>query len=147
MKVILLKDVQALGHAGDVKEVSDGYARNFLLPGGLVRIATKEAISKAEETRLQREELALKALEIAKENAKKIEGLSVVIKAKADPSQKLYAAIKAEAIAEVVNASGFNITKEMVSIENPIKSLGDFEVIINLDHGLESKISVKVESE
>lgn len=147
MKVILLKDVQVLGHAGDVKEVSDGYARNFLLPGGLVKIATKEAISKAEETKVQREESVMKALEGAKEIAKKIEGLSIIIKAKADPSQKLYAAIKAEAITDAVNASGFEITKEMVSIENPIKSLGDFEVIINLDHGLESKISVKVESE
>lgn len=147
MKVVLLKDVQALGHAGDVREVSDGYARNFLLPGGFVKIATKDAVSRAEENRSQREELALKALEIAKENAKKIEGISVTIKAKSDPSQKLYAAVKAEAIAEAVSAKGFEITKEMVTIENPIKSLGDFEVIINLDHGLESKISVTVESE
>jgi large subunit ribosomal protein L9 len=147
MKVILFKDVQALGHAGDVKEVSDGYARNFLLPGGLVKIATREAIFKAEETRAQREDLAMKALEVAKETAEKIEGLSLIIKAKADPSQKLYAAIKAEAIAEAVNAKGFEITKEMVVVENPIKSLGDFEVIVSLDHGLESKINITVESE
>lgn len=147
MKVVLLKDVKDLGHVGDVRDVADGYARNLLLPGGYVKIATLGAIKKAEETKSQREEVAMKALEAAKEILSKIQGLTVSLKAKADQSGKLYAAIKAEEIAEAVKAKGFEVSADMIKIEEHIKSLGDFEVIIDLDHGLEGKINVTIESE
>lgn len=147
MKVVLLKDVKALGHAGDVRDVADGYARNLLLPGGLVKIATQGAIKKAEESKAQREEVALKEMEIARELMNKIQGLSVALKAKADQSGKLYAAVKPEEIVEAVKAKGFEIEVGMIEIEEPIKSLGEFEVIVDLDHGLEAKVSVTIESE
>lgn len=147
MKVVLIKDVQNVGHAGDVKEVAGGYANNFLIPGGYAKVATESIMKKAEEIRAEREKVAELALQTAKELAAKLQGVSVSIKAKADETKKLYAAIKAEEVVEALKAKGFEIKKESVIVEEPIKELGEFEVTINLEHGLEAKVSITVEAE
>ena len=85
--------------------------------------------------------------EKAKEVASKIQGQSIIIKAKADPSKKLYASVKSEEIAEALKAKGFEVEKSNVVIAEPIKELGDFEITLNLEHGLEAKIEVIVEAE
>lgn len=147
MKVILTKDVQNLGHTGDVKEVSGGYAKNFLIPGGYAKVATESIIKKADEMKVQKDKEAEIELEKAKEVVATIQGQSVTIKAKADPSKKLYAAVKAEEIAEALKAKGFAVDKSKVVVDEPIKELGDFEVTLNLEHGLEARIAVIVEAE
>ncbi|MDD3006125.1 MAG: 50S ribosomal protein L9 [Candidatus Pacebacteria bacterium] len=147
MKVILIKDVQNLGHTGDVKEVSGGYAKNFLIPGGYAKVATESIIKKADEMKAQKDKEKETELEKAKEVVAKIQGQSVTIKAKADPSKKLYAAVKAEEIAEALTTKGFEVDKDSVVIDEPIKELGDFEVTLNLEHGLEARIGVTVEAE
>lgn len=147
MKVILTKDVQNLGHTGDVKEVSGGYAKNFLIPGGYAKVATESIIKKADEMKVQKDKEAEIELERAKEVVATIQGQSVTIKAKADPSKKLYAAVKAEEIAEALKAKGFAVDKSNVVVDEPIKELGDFEVTLNLEHGLEARIAVIVEAE
>lgn len=147
MKVILTKDVQNLGHAGDVKEVSGGYAKNFLIPGGYAKVATESIVKKVEETRVQKAADAKQELEKAKELAQKLDGQSVTLKAKADQSKKLYAAVKPEDIAGALKAKGLEIGKGKVAMPEPIKELGDFEVLINLEHGLEVNIGVIVEAE
>ena len=147
MKVILIKDVQNLGHTGDVKEVSGGYAKNFLIPGGYAKVATESIIKKADEMRAQRDKEIQVEFEKAKETVAQIQGQSVTIKAKADPSKKLYAAVKAEEIAEALKAKGFAVDKSNVVVDEPIKELGDFEVTLNLEHGLEARIAVIVEAE
>lgn len=147
MKVILIKDVQNLGHTGDVKEVSGGYAKNFLIPGGYARIATDSLIKKADALKAEREKERAVEFEKAKELVAKIQGQAVTIKAKSDPSKKLYAAVKPEEISEALKAKGFEVEKNAVVIAEPIKELGDFEVTVNLEHGLEARISVTVEAE
>jgi large subunit ribosomal protein L9 len=147
MKVVLMKDVQNLGHAGDIKEVAGGYANNFLIPGGYAKVATDGVMRKAEELKAEREKNAEQALVQAKELAEKLQGVSVVIKAKADASKKLYAAVKAEEISEALKAKGFEIAKSKIEIGQPIKEVGDFEATVNLDHGLEVNIGVAVEAE
>lgn len=147
MNVILTKDVQNLGHTGDVKEVSGGYAKNFLIPGGYAKVATESIIKKADEMKAQKDKEAEIELEKAKEVVATIQGQSVTIKAKADPSKKLYAAVKAEEIAEALKAKGFEVDKSKVVIDEPIKELGEFEVTLNLEHGLEARIAVIVEAE
>ncbi|MFA6897371.1 MAG: 50S ribosomal protein L9 [Patescibacteria group bacterium] len=147
MKIILVKDVQNLGHTGDVKEVSGGYAKNFLIPGGYAKVATESIIKKADEMRAQRDKEAQVGFEKAKETVARMQGQSVIVKAKADPSKKLYAAVKAEEIVEALKAKGFEVDKSKVVIGEPIKELGDFEVILNLEHGLEANIGVTVEAE
>jgi len=146
MKVILIKDVQDLGGVGDVKEVADGYARNFLIPGGYVKVATKNAIKQAEELKIKKEEQAKENFEKAEEAAGKLEGVSIAIKSKTDESGKLYAAIKTEEISKALNDKGFKIEKNKIVIEEPIKEVGDYEVAVNLEHGLEIRIGVTVES-
>lgn len=147
MKVILIKDVQNLGHAGEVKEVSGGYAKNFLIPGGYAKIATESIVKKAEETRAQKAVDAKQELEKVKELAQKLDGQSVTIKAKADQSKKLYAAVKPEDVAEALKSKGLEIGKGKVVIPEPIKELGEFEALVNLEHGLEANIGVTVELE
>ena len=147
MKVILIKEVENLGGIGDVKEVADGYARNFLIPGGYVEIATKSAVEQAEKIKAKKEMFAKEDLKDAEKIAQKPEGVSVVIKAKADDSGKLYASIKTGEISKELGKKGFEINKNKIVIEEPIKEAGDYEVIINLEHGLETRIGVVVESD
>lgn len=147
MKVILIKDIENLGNAGDVKEVANGYARNFLIPGGYVEVATKSAVERAEKIKIEKEKVAKEGLKGIEEIAKKLESVSITIKAKADDSGKLYAAIKSKEIFKSLNDKGFKISEDKIVIEKPIKELGDYEVIINLDHGLEVRIGVVIESE
>lgn len=147
MKVILIKDVESLGGAGDVKEVADGYARNFLISRGFAEIATKNAMEQAEKIKIGREVEAKEDLKSVEEMAEKLGGVSVIIKAKADDSGKLYAAIKIGEVSEELSKKGFEVDKNKIVIEEPIKELGDYEVIINLDHGLEMRVGVTVENE
>ncbi len=147
MKVILIKDVQELGGVGDIKEVADGYARNFLIPGGYVKVATKNAVKQAEELKIKKEEQAKEDLEKAEGAAGKLKGVSVTIKSKTDESGKLYAAIKTEEISKALDDKGFKIDKNKIVVEEPIKETGDYEVVVNLEHGLEAGIGVTVESD
>ena len=147
MKVILIKDVENLGNAGDAKEVADGYARNFLIPGGYAEIATKTAMKKSEKIKIEKEELAKEDLKSAEEIAERLESVSIIIKAKTDDSGKLYAAIKSKEISKALNDKGFDIDKDKIVIEEPIKEVGDYEVMININHGLEVRIGVVVESD
>ena len=147
MKVILIKDVENLGGIGDVKEVADGYARNFLIPKGYVEIATKTAMEKAEKIKIKKEKQAKEDLMNVEGVAEKLEGVSVIIRAKADESGKLYASIKTGEISKELGKKGFEINKNKIVIEGSIKEVGDYEVIINLEHGLETRIGVIVESD
>lgn len=147
MKVILIKDIENLGNAGDVKEVANGYARNFLISRGYVEVATKSAVERAEKIKIEKEKVAKEGLKGIEEIAEKLESVSIIIKAKSDDSGKLYAAIKSKEIFKSLNDKGFKINEDKIVIEKPIKELGDYEVIINLDHGLEVRIGVVIESE
>ena len=119
----------------------------FLIPGGHAEIATKSAIEQAEKAKVEKEIFAKEGLKGAEEMAAKLESVSVVIKAKADDSGKLYAAIKPKEIFKSLNSKGFKVSEDKIVIEEAIKEVGDYEVIINLDHGLEVKIGVIVESD
>ena len=147
MKVILTKDVQNLGNNGDIKDVADGYARNFLIPGGSAKIATKNVIKQSEEIRVKRAKKSEESLKLAEKTASKLDGFVVKIKAKAEDNGKLYAAVRSEEISAYLIEKGFQINKDNIVIEKPIKEVGDYEVVINFEHGLEVRIKVVVESE
>ncbi len=147
MKVILLKDVQNLGNAGDIRIVADGYARNFLIPGGYAKIATEATIKQAEELRAKKEREAEEKLKKAEKMAEALEGALVTIKAKADKSGRLFAAVKSDEISKALAKKGFDVHKDKITIAEPIKEVGEHEVNVNLDYGLEAKITVVVESD
>lgn len=147
MKVILTKDVQNLGNAGDVKDVADGYARNFLIPGGYAQIATKASIKRAEQAKKEKELRSEEEFKIAQELAGKLEGVSVTVSAKTDESGKLYAALKAEEISKALKDKGFEVEASKIVIAEPIKEAGEKEFVIDLDHGLEVRAVVIVEAQ
>lgn len=147
MKVIILKETEGVGKVGDVKEVANGYAKNFLIPNGIVKLATENAqkeVAVFKETQAQKSEEELK---IAEESAENMEGLSVEIFAKADESGKLFGAVSQDDIAAALKKQGFEVEKSKINIAEPIKEIGECEVIISLDHGLEARVEVVVVKE
>ncbi len=147
MKVILLQDIEDLGKKGDVKNVADGYARNFLFPRNLAKVATEEAIvelEKEKELEAQKAEEELKEIE---DFVSKIDGLEFEIIEKVDESGKLYGSINEIRIAKIMKEKGFDIKKKQIKIPQPIKELGEFPVMILFDHGLEAEIKIIVVEE
>jgi len=147
MKVIFLKDAPK-GKRGEIKEVADGYARNFLLPKGLALPATPSAIKaakvlsdeKAESQARQREELSRIVQEL--------EGKELHFKAKAGAKGRLHGAITTASIAdELSRLTGFEIDKKKVELEEPLHHVGSYDVMINLGTGTEAKIKVVIEEE
>lgn len=144
MKVILLRDVKNLGLKGDIKEVSSGYASNFLLPKNLAKVATEKTVLEIEKAKMRdilREE---KDLFQAEKLAEKLEGEEVIIKAKTNAQGKLYAGISPNEIATELHKRKFKVTADQINI-SPIKEVGSYDIIINLKHGLEARIRVIVE--
>lgn len=148
MKVVFLKDIPHTGKMGEVKEVANGYGRNFLLPRKLAALATPSAL-KTVEVLLQkeREREQRLAAELG-ELAKQLEDISITIKAKVAEEQQLYGSIRDSDIAiEINQLTGFDIDKKQVELEEPIRQLGSYEITIRLTRDLAPKIKVIVAAE
>lgn len=146
MKVILLKDVKDLGLEGDVKEVALGHARNFLIPKGLAEEATEQKIKDIEAQKVKDAKNAEIDLEKTEELIQKLEGQTVEITAKASEEGTLYAAISASKLAEALKNIGFEVRKDQIDAGH-IKEIGEHELVINFDHGLEARITLIINSE
>ncbi len=146
MRVILLKDVPTLGAKDDVKEVALGYARNFLFPQSLAIEATPEGIAELEARKAREEKMAEMDLEKTEQLVQQLEGQVVEISAKASDEGTLYAAVSPAKIAVALKAKGFEIAKDQIGASH-IKELGEHEVKINLDHGLEAVITLIINAE
>ena len=146
MQVILKKDVQNLGEAGDVVNVKDGYARNFLLPQAIAEVATKGAKENREKNlariKAKQEKLHAEALELAK----KIEELgSIEFSAKAGESGKLFGAITTKKLAEEIKAKlGVEVDRKTISLDAPINKLGSFTMNIKLTSKVKVSLNVVV---
>ena len=146
MKIILTQDIKTLGKKGDVKDVADGYARNFLFPQKLAQAATGAAIENAaveKEKEKQRTE----------ENSQKMRALAgtlkekeIVLKSK-EKGGKLFGSISAGDIAEKLKQSGIDLKEENIILKNPIKKTGEYEIEIQLDKDIRSKIKLTVSGE
>ena len=148
MKVILLEDVQGSGKKGDLVNVSDGYARNFLIKRKLAmeanakNMADRQAAQAAETRRAQKE------LDAAKETAGDVEGKTVKIAAKAGASGKLFGTVTAKEIAdEVKKQLGVEVDRRRVTLEADIKAVGSYEFEIKLHAGVSAKLYVVVVEE
>jgi len=144
MKVLLIKDVPKLGKKGEIKEVKEGYGRNYLIAKGFAKLATKEVIKEWEEEqkRLQAE----KEKEIQKLNKLKeeIEKLTITITKKLGNNGHLYGAVTKEDIASALKEKNIEIDKKLIDAKN-IKSLGEHIVDIKLGHGIHAKLKIIVE--
>lgn len=147
MRIILLKDVENLGKADDVKEVARGYARNFLFPRGLAIFATEKKLLEIKRKLVQITKIAETEAKIAKELAKKLAGFKLEISSKIGKTGKLFGSITPLKITKLLESKGFEIKKEQIILKGPIKELGKYPVEINLDHEVKAKISVIVKEE
>ncbi len=147
MKVLLLKDVYKLGHAGDVKKVADGYARNYLIPRNFAVLATAGAVKQAETLRTAANSLRQKLTAELGGLAEKINGTKLYFPAKAGETGKLYGSITTQVIADALNKElGENIDRRVV-VHQPIRELGTYKVPVRLTADLIATISVTVHRE
>lgn len=145
MKVILNQDVKGQGKKGDLIEVSDGYARNFLLPKNLAKEATKENINVLKGQNESREYREKKALEEAQEIAKKIEEISVKLQAKSGDNGKLFGSITSKDVSDALTSQHhIKIDKKKFVLPDGIKTLGTTVVDIKVHPGVLAKLKVEV---
>ena len=145
MKVILQQDVRGQGKKGQLVDVSDGYARNFLLPRKLAVIATAENLNtmKQQEKAWKAQEAAEKAE--AEATAKKLEGLMVKIPAKAGEGGRLFGAVTAKEVSEALAAQhGVNIAKTKLVLDEPIKACGGYQIKAKLGYEVVGTVNVMV---
>ncbi len=143
MRVVLLAEVKALGRAGEIKEVSDGYARNFLLPKKLAAPATPQAVSAVARKKAEAEAALAREREDERRLMAHWDGRTVEIGAKGREG-RLFGSITARDIAAALATSGSQVTGDMVRLEKPIKETGIFTVTLRSRHGSEARLIVAV---
>lgn len=143
MKVILIQNAPGLGKADEIKDVADGYARNFLFARNLAVLATKKALEdlKIRKSRMSRES----EQDLAKQQsmADRLEGFEISIAQKAGDSGILYAAVGPQKVAEELKKAGFDVKKNQIEMK-PVKEAGEYRAKIRLEHGLEAEITIIV---
>lgn len=148
MKVIFLKDVKGQGKKGEIKEVSEGYARNFLIPQGAVQIATDGAKKTLDAMAASVQKKKDKEKEDAKALAARLEEMTVVIKAKAGEGGRLFGAITSKQIAEALEAANkITLDKRKIELGDPIRTLGTTKVPVKLHPDVKGTLNVQVVEE
>ncbi|MGD0215997.1 MAG: 50S ribosomal protein L9 [Desulfobaccales bacterium] len=147
MKVILTKDVVALGEIGSVVEVARGYARNYLIPQGLALEATRGNLAQVEQVKARYAELRAKEQESALANLAQLEGVSVTIAQRVGEGERLYGSVTAAMIITALEAQGFNIDRRQLDLPEPIKKLGSYQVPVRLAPEVKAEITVAVVAE
>lgn len=147
MKVILIHDVKTVGKSGEILEVSDGYARNFLFPRQLAQEATEGALKQAEQ-RIRTEQIKRAKIKAeAEELAGQLGSAKVVLKAKAGTEGRLYGAVTAKEIAEAVKGqTGLTVDRRKLELGEPIKALGTFEIPARIHPEVTATLHVDVVS-
>ena len=144
MKVILLEDVRGSGKAGDVVKVSDGYARNMLIPRGLALEATPQNMKQLEKKKEAQEKKFKEDKDNALKIAEKLKETTVLIRTKAGESGKVFGSITSKDISEALASMGFDIDKKKIQLDGPIKTIGETEVAVKLFTEVTGKIKVNV---
>jgi len=142
-----LEDVENLGKKYEVKEVKAGYARNFLIPKGLAKAATKEALQWLATQKEVETKKAEEDLKKVQESASNIDDQEVIIPVKIGEEGQLFESITSQKISEKLKELGFDVKKIRIDLPEPIKELGEFPVKIKFEHNLEAEIKVIVTKE
>ncbi len=145
MKIILTGDVKGLGSRGDVLEVKDGYANNYLIPQGLAVLATKGLLTEATQVKGARTRRETQELDHLREMAETITALDLELEAKAGPEGRLFGAITAKDIAELIKEkSNLDIDRKKIHLDEPIKTSGFHEASLRLHPDVEAIVHLKV---
>ncbi|MBM4135779.1 MAG: 50S ribosomal protein L9 [Nitrospira sp.] len=144
MKVILKEDVKNIGKMGDIVNVADGHARNYLVPKGLALEANMKNIKSLEHEKRIIQEKAKKLKNVAQDIAEKITTISLTMKAKAGDEGKLFGSITTKDIAEALKNEGIEVDKKKISLEEPIKRLGSYSVNVKIHPEISTQLTIQV---
>ncbi len=145
MKVILMANVKNLGKKGDLVQVADGYARNYLLPKGLALVATEGKVKQLAQQQASAARRKLKEEERSRELAARLDGLTVRIYGKAGEGGRLFGSVNNKDIAEALqNEHGIEVDKRKIVLKEPIKQLGTYPVQVRLYPQVEAYLTVQV---
>lgn len=145
MKIVLLQDVKSLGKAGTLVEVSEGYARNFLLPKKLGAAATAENLNTLKLKQANEAKIAAEQLAEAKALAAKIEAGSVTVYIRGGENGKTYGSVSTKELAEAVKEQlGLELDKKKIALAEPIKNFGSYETVVKLHRDVQATLKVNV---
>lgn len=144
MKIILRKDHDKLGKIGDLVEVKDGYARNYLIPRNVAFAATPGNLRALEEEKKQHADRDKRDLQHAQKIAAQLDKVSITLKVKVGEDEKLFGSVTAQMIAEALIEKGVSLDKRIIDLEEPIKALGIYTVNIKLHTEVSGKLKVWV---
>ena len=147
MKVILLKDVDRVGQAGDVVQVADGYARNFLIPKSQALMATDANRAKFETRRRQHEVVAERERRVAEELATKLSATSLTVQVKGGEGDRLYGSVTAQNIADLLKEQGVDVDRRKIELEEPIRTLDVYNVNVRLHADVMASVKIWVVKE
>jgi large subunit ribosomal protein L9 len=146
MKILLTQEVRNIGSPGDVVEVADGYARNYLIPRGFAMRATKGTLKQVDTIRRTREVKEIRNLEQAQQIAGQLGALKIRVQAKAGEGGRLFGQVTPAQIAEAIaKAGGPKIDKKRLQLEAPVKSLGAHRAHLRLHPDVEAAIEIEVQ--
>ena len=144
MKVILKEDVKSIGSMGQIVDVSDGFARNYLVPRGLAVEANVKNIRSLEHEKKVIQEKARKVKNSVQDLANRLANMTVVIKTKAGEEGKLFGSVTTMDIAEQLKNQGIEIDKKKISLDEPIKRLGTYAVNLRLHSEITAQVNIQV---
>lgn len=144
MKVIFLQNIKNVAQTGDIKNVSDGYARNFLLPNNLAKQATEKSQKEAELLKKKREATAEIKKGQALELVQKLEGLELETIEEANEEGHLYGSISADDISQLLIAKKFKISEDEINLPEPIKAVGEYNIELELSPEVKTTIKLKI---
>jgi large subunit ribosomal protein L9 len=147
VKLILREDVENLGKGGELVEVKPGYGRNFLLPRGLAVLANPKNVRELEHQKRVADARAAKMKASAQAVAKRLAETPVTLQRKVGEQDKLYGSVTTLDIVEALAARGVQLDRRLLSLAEPIKTVGEFEVPVKVHRDVEAKVKVKVEAE
>lgn len=145
MKVILLKDMKGMGKKGDVIEVNDGYARNFLIKKGIAQEGTQQNVYVAEQRKKAHEAKIEKERQEAKELASRLKDVTVQVSAKGGENNgKMFGSVTSEMISNALSSLGFDVDKKKIEIKESIRDFGNFEVLLRLYPEVTQTLKIQV---
>ena len=144
MKVVLLADVKGTGKKGEIKEVADGYAKNFLIKTGKARIADKGAISENEMRKASNDYHKEMEKQSAQELGKKMNNIKLVVGIKCGENGKTFGSITSKEISEGLAKLGYEIDKRKIELKEPLKTIGNYQISIKLHPEVTAKINLEI---
>ena len=148
MQVIFLQDVPQQAHAGEIKRVADGYARNYLIPKGLAQVATPEILKRSHKIKAAGDQRRIQETDVMEELAQLLDNTSITLKARVTPTGRYYGAITSARVADELSATvGRDIDRRLLDVIEPIREPGEFEITLRLSADINATIQIIAEAE